>query len=53
MRIRHNGQTYSGHGLATDTVEASAKAYIAAVSQMINAEPDIALAGMSSTSRWS
>jgi 2-isopropylmalate synthase len=53
MRVRHNGQTYSGHGLATDTVEASAKAYIAAVSQMINAQPDIPLAGMSFTSRWS
>jgi hypothetical protein len=34
-------------------VEASAKAYIAAVSQMINAQPDIPLAGMSFTSRWS
>ena len=52
VRIRHNGQTYSGHGLATDTVEASAKAYVAAVSQMLISQPDVVLAGMSSTSRW-
>ena len=52
VRIRHDGQTYSGHGLATDTVEATAKAYIVAVSHMLQAQPDIALAGMSSTSRW-
>ena len=52
VRVRHEGQTYSGHGLATDTVEATAKAYIAAISQMLHALPDAALAGMSSTSRW-
>lgn len=52
IRIRHDGQTYSGHGLATDTVEATAKAYVAAVSDMLNSHPDVALAAMSSTSRW-
>lgn len=53
MRVRHEGQSYSGHGLATDTVEASAKAYLAALSQVVNSQPDAELAGLSSTSRWS
>lgn len=53
VRIRYDGQTYSGHGLATDTVEATAKAYISAVSHMLQDQPDIALAGMSSAAEWS
>lgn len=53
VRVRIDGQTYSGHGLATDTVEASARAYIVAMSNMLTSRPEMALAGMSSTSRWS
>lgn len=52
VRIRHNGQSYSGHGLATDIVEASAKAYISALSHLLQQNPDVVLMG-SSTSRWS
>lgn len=52
VRIKHAGQSYSGHGLATDIVEASAKAYIAALSDVAAHHPDMVLMG-SSTSRWS
>lgn len=52
MRVRHDGQMYSGHGLATDTVEASAKAYLAAVSHIVTGQPEVVLAATSSTSRW-
>ena len=52
VRIRVNGELYSGHGLATDIVEASGRAYIAALSQVVIAKPDTVLMG-SSTSRWS
>ncbi|HEV2073285.1 MAG TPA: alpha-isopropylmalate synthase regulatory domain-containing protein, partial [Thermomicrobiales bacterium] len=52
VRIKHEGQSYSGHGLATDIVEASAKAYIAALSDVAAHHPDMVLMG-SSTSRWS
>lgn len=52
IRIRHDGQSYSGHGLATDIVEASAKAYIAALSNVAQSHPEVVLAG-SFTSRWS
>jgi 2-isopropylmalate synthase len=52
IRIKHNGQSYSGHGLATDIVEASAKAYISALSHVLQANPEVVLMG-SSTSRWS
>ena len=45
-------QLFTGHGLATDIVEASAKAYIAALSQAASNHPDTVLMG-SSTSRWS
>jgi 2-isopropylmalate synthase len=51
VRIKHNGQSYSGHGLATDIVEASAKAYIAALSHVLQQNPEVVLMG-SSTSRW-
>jgi len=52
VRIRHEGQSYSGHGLATDIVEASVKAYIAALSEVASSHPEVVLMG-SSTSRWS
>jgi 2-isopropylmalate synthase len=52
VRIRANGQLYTGHGLATDVVEASARAYLAALSQLSQQNPDTVLMG-SSTSRWS
>lgn len=51
VRIRHDGQSYAGHGLGTDIVEASARAYIAALSKVVERNPDIVLMG-SSTSRW-
>ncbi len=52
VRIRINGEIYTGHGLATDIVEASARAYLSALSQYTQARPDTVLMG-SSTSRWS
>ncbi len=52
VRVRHDGQTYSGHGLATDTVEASAKAYLAAISHIASDQSEVVLAATSSTSRW-
>ncbi|HWV35732.1 MAG TPA: 2-isopropylmalate synthase [Thermomicrobiales bacterium] len=52
VRIRVKGELFSGHGLATDIVEASARAYLAALSQVVIAKPDTVLMG-SSTSRWS
>jgi 2-isopropylmalate synthase len=52
VRIKHEGQSYAGHGLATDIVEASIKAYIAALSQVASSHPEVVLMG-SSTSRWS
>jgi 2-isopropylmalate synthase len=52
VRIKHAGQSYSGHGLATDIVEASARAYMDALSKVAAQNPDVVLMG-SSTSRWS
>ena len=52
LRIKVDGGVYTGHGLATDIVEASARAYIAALSQYAEQRPDTILMG-SSTSRWS
>jgi 2-isopropylmalate synthase len=52
VRIKVNGEIYTGHGLATDIVEASARAYLAALSQYTEQRPDTVLMG-SSTSRWS
>jgi 2-isopropylmalate synthase len=52
VRIRVDGEIYTGHGLATDIVEASARAYLAALSQFTEHRPDTVLMG-SSTSRWS
>jgi 2-isopropylmalate synthase len=51
VRIRAGGQLYTGLGLATDIVEASAKAYLAALSRVERAQPSTVIAG-SSTSRW-
>lgn len=52
VRIKVDGESFSGHGLATDIVEASARAYLAALSQFVQQRPDTVLMG-SSTSRWS
>jgi 2-isopropylmalate synthase len=51
LRIRAGGQLYTGHGLATDVVEASARAYLDALSKLAAGEPSTVLAG-SSVSRW-
>jgi 2-isopropylmalate synthase len=52
VRLRaDDGQIYTGHGLATDVVEASARAYLDALSKREAGEPSVVLAG-SSTSRW-
>jgi 2-isopropylmalate synthase len=51
MRIRVGDQIYTGHGLATDIVEASARAYLAALSRVEQARPSTVIAG-SSVSRW-
>ncbi len=52
LRIRAGNELYTGHGLATDIVEASARAYIAALSRVEQKRPSTVIAG-SSTSRWS
>jgi 2-isopropylmalate synthase len=52
IRIRSGDNLYNGHGLATDIVEASARAYIAALSRLEEGRPATVIAG-SSTSRWS
>jgi 2-isopropylmalate synthase len=52
IRIRSDDHLYTGHGLATDIVEASARAYLDAISKLEIGEPSTVLAG-SSTSRWS
>ncbi len=51
LRIRFEGNLYTGHGLATDIVEASARAYVAALSRLEQNQPSTVIAG-SSTSRW-
>ncbi|MEZ4500180.1 MAG: 2-isopropylmalate synthase [Thermomicrobiales bacterium] len=51
VRVRSNGQLFTGHGLATDIVEASARAYLDALSKLRAGEPSTVLAG-SSVSRW-
>lgn len=52
IRIKVESEIFTGHGLATDIVEASARAYLAALGQYIKHRPDTVLMG-SSTSRWS
>jgi 2-isopropylmalate synthase len=34
IRIRHEGQTFTGRGVSTDIIEASAKAYLHAINQL-------------------
>jgi 2-isopropylmalate synthase len=54
LRIRANDQVYNGHGLATDVIEASARAYLAALSKVLQHEPTAMIPGpVSSVSRWS
>jgi 2-isopropylmalate synthase len=53
LRIRVGEQVFTGHGLATDIVEASARAYLAALSKVIQGEPTAMIPGpISSVSRW-
>jgi 2-isopropylmalate synthase len=53
LRIRVGEQVYTGHGLATDVIEASARAYLAALSKVIQGQPTAMIAGpVSSVSRW-
>jgi 2-isopropylmalate synthase len=51
LRIRHGDNLYTGQGLAPDIVEASARAYVAALSRLERNQPSTVIAG-SSTSRW-
>jgi 2-isopropylmalate synthase len=53
LRIRSGEQVYNGHGLATDVVEASARAYLAALSKVVQGQPAAVVPGpTSSVSRW-
>jgi 2-isopropylmalate synthase len=53
LRVRTPNGVYTGHGLATDVVEASARAYLAALSRIIQQQPTPAIAGpISAVSRW-
>ncbi|MEZ4507370.1 MAG: alpha-isopropylmalate synthase regulatory domain-containing protein [Thermomicrobiales bacterium] len=53
VRIKWQDAIYTGHGLATDIVEASARAYIDAMSKIEIGESTTVLAGTTSVSRWS
>ena len=54
VRIRAEGSVYNGHGLATDIVEASARAYLAALSHLERGQQAAVIPGPgSSVSRWS
>ncbi len=53
LRIRAEGGVYTGAGLATDVVEASARAYLAALSKVVSGTPTPMITGpVSSVSRW-
>jgi 2-isopropylmalate synthase len=53
LRIRTGDQVFTGHGLATDVIEASARAYLAALSKVIRDDPTAMIAGpISAVSRW-
>jgi 2-isopropylmalate synthase len=53
LRIRAGNQVYTGHGLATDVVEASARAYLDALSKVMQGEATAMIPGpVSSVSRW-
>jgi 2-isopropylmalate synthase len=51
VRIRHDDELYTGRGVAPDIVEASARAYVAALSRLEQKQPSTVIAG-SSASRW-
>ena len=54
LRIRSGGGVYTGSGLATDVVEASARAYLAALSKVVSGNQTAMIPGpVSSVSRWS
>jgi 2-isopropylmalate synthase len=54
LRVRVGDQVYTGHGLATDVIEASARAYLAAMSKVLQDKPTPMIPGpVSSVSRWS
>jgi 2-isopropylmalate synthase len=54
LRIRVGDKVYTGHGLATDVIEASARAYLAALSKVLQDQPTAMIQGpISSVSRWS
>jgi 2-isopropylmalate synthase len=53
LRIRRGDEVFTGHGLATDVIEASARAYLAALSKVIQGDPTAMIAGpVSAVSRW-
>jgi len=45
VRVRYGDDVYTGHGLATDIVEASARAYLAALSKIDQPTPIVATMG--------
>ncbi len=54
LRVRVGDHVYTGHGLATDVIEASARAYLAAMSKVLQDKPTPMIPGpVSSVSRWS
>ena len=54
LRVRVGDQVYTGHGLATDVIEASARAYLAALSKVLQDKPTPMIPGpVSAVSRWS
>ncbi|MEZ4561715.1 MAG: alpha-isopropylmalate synthase regulatory domain-containing protein [Thermomicrobiales bacterium] len=54
LRVRVGDQVYTGHGLATDVIEASARAYLAAMSKILQDKPTAMIPGpVSAVSRWS
>jgi 2-isopropylmalate synthase len=54
LRVRVGDQVFTGHGLATDVIEASARAYLAAMSKVLQNQPTTMIPGpVSSVSRWS
>lgn len=54
LRVRVGDQVFTGHGLATDVIEASARAYLAAMSKVLQNQPTAMIPGpVSSVSRWS
>ncbi|MFT4037587.1 MAG: 2-isopropylmalate synthase [Thermomicrobiales bacterium] len=52
LRVRVGDQVYTGHGLATDVIEASARAYLAALSKVLQGAPTPMIGTVSSVSRW-